>query len=191
MGWVYGFHSLDPRVIAELSAASRADVVARLKTRNLQPEDVGCESWDEDVDENTALSILATTREWDVDKDLGAIQAIAGLDPSLAPVRKLLGEMEDFSASALPDRFHPVEAGLMGIAVPETIAAALAAAEPFSGPEARRALSTPSTLMQRLLPGGVRKQLASDDVLWKRWTDLVEAMRWAHSRGEWLGLSMA
>lgn len=131
MGWVYVFRSLDPRVIADLASTSRTDVVARLVGKGIAPEDAGCDSWD-DLNENTALSLLATTREWDVDKDLDGIESLAGLDPLLAPVKRLLREMEDFSASALPGRFQPQEVGLMGIAMPSTIAAALAAAEPFA-----------------------------------------------------------
>lgn len=189
MGWVYGFQSLDPKVIGELASASKADVVARLVAKGIGPEEAGCDSWDE-LNENTALSLLATTREWDVDKDLAGIEQLVGLDPLLAPVKRLLREMEDFSASALPRRFHPEEVGLMGIAMPATIAAALAAAEPFATPEGRRVLASPSSWVQRLVPG-FRKQVASDDFLWKRWGHLLEAMRWADSRHEWLGLGMS
>jgi hypothetical protein len=189
MGWVYGFHSLDPRIVGELTSASKADLVARLKAKGISPEDAGCDSWEDELDENTVLSILATTREWDVEKSLAAIEQLTALDPALAPVRRLLREMEDFSASGLPERFHATEVGLMGIAMPETIAAALVAAEPFAGVEGRRALATPSSWMNRLF-AGVRKQIAADDFLWQRWTALIEAMRWAHSRGEWLGLGM-
>lgn len=191
MGWVYGFHSLDPAVIKELSSASPADVVARLKAKGISAEDAGCESWDDGVDENNAMTLLATTREWDVDKDLGTIEQIAGLDPSLAAIKKLLRQMEDFSASGLPERFHPTESGLMGIAMPETIAAALVAAEPFTGPEGRRVLAKPSSWLNGLSTGRLRRRIESDEYPWKRWSDLVEAVRWAHSRSEWLGLHMS
>jgi len=191
MGWVHGFHSLDPAVIKELSTASPADLVARVRAKGISPGDVGCESWDEGVDENAALTLLATTREWDVDKDLEGIEQIARLAPSLAAARKLLRQMEDFSASGLPERFHPAEAGLMGIAMPDTISAALAAVEPFAGPEGRRMLATPSSWLNGLSTGRLRKRIESDDTLWQHWTDLVEAVRWAHSRGEWLGLHLS
>lgn len=191
MGWVYGFHSLDPGIIGELSSAPAADLVARLGRKGISPEEVGCESWDDGIDENQALTLLATTRTWDVDKDLDAIEAITALNQSLGPVRKLLDEMQDFAASALPGRFHPAEVGLMGIAMPEAIALALSAVEPFTGAEGRRVLSGPSSWLQRMVPGGVRKRVAADDHLWRHWNDLVEALKWSHSHGEWLGLHMS
>ena len=131
MGWVYGFHSLNPAVVRELLALQTDEIRQRLIQRAVSPEQVGVESWEEDIDENQALTILASTREWDVDKALEDIQAIASSDPALAPVAAVLREMEDFRASNLPKRFHPRETGLMGIAMPGTVEAANAAVRPF------------------------------------------------------------
>jgi hypothetical protein len=191
MGWVYGFHSLDPTIVKDVLSISPAELVARLKAKGISPENAGCESWDDGVDENSALTLLATTREWDVDKDLENIDQIAGLAPALIAIKKLLREMEDFRASGLPGRFHPTEVGLMGIAMPATISAALVAAEAYAKPEGRQLLAKPSSWLNGLSTGSVRKRIASDDHLWKHWTDLVEAMRWAHTRSEWLGLHMS
>lgn len=69
MGVVYGLHSLDPAVVARLIGASTRDLVKELQARGMVPEDVGSESWDE-IDENAALTQLATTKEWDVDKPM-------------------------------------------------------------------------------------------------------------------------
>ena len=112
MGWVYGFHSLNPAVIRELLDLSADEIRRLLIQRGVSPGQVGIESWDEDdLNENEALTILASTQEWDVDKSLENIQALSSQDPGLAPVAAALREMESFRASQVPDRFHPRETG--------------------------------------------------------------------------------
>lgn len=191
MGWVYGFHSLDPAVVASVLAASPADLVARLQAGGYSPEDVGSEAW-EDIDENAALAALATTREWDIDKSLDELRRVLEGRPELSSVSRLLGEMEDFTASGLPERFHPVDVGLMGIAMPETVAAAAAALEPYAGVDGRARLADIRLpMLKRLLSIGQPGRIREDDALWENWTRLTEAVAWAHGRGDWLGLHAA
>jgi hypothetical protein len=193
MGWVYGFHSLNPAVIRELLELPTDEIRRRLIQRGVSPERVGVESWDDpDFDENEALTVLATTREWDVEKSLEDIRAYAGRDPGLAPVAAALREMESFGASQLPDRFHPRETGLMGIAMPATVKAAAAAAAPFMSPESRpRFGESKRSLLQRLFGHGVRARLSSNDYLWQHWTDFGKALQYAAEHDEWLGLHMS
>ena len=191
MGIIYGFHSLDPVVLGRLVEAPTNMLVEQLKARGVPPEDVGGESWDE-IDENAALTILATTREWDVDKSMEDLRMIPGLAGELSPVGQLLREMEDFTASSLPQRFHPLEMGLMGIAMPSRIDAAAKAITPFTGDEGRARLSEARlTLFQRLLSSGLRKRIRGNPYVWENWMRLAEAIQWAHARHEWLGLHMA
>lgn len=194
MGLVYGFHSLNPAVIRELLDLPTKEIRRRLIQRGVSPEQIGVESWDDDddLDENEALTILASTREWDIDKSLEDIQALSGQGPGLAPLAAALREMESFRASQVPDRFHPRETGLMGIAMPATIKAAAAAAVPFMAPESRPRIgeSKPS-LFQRLFGHGVRARLSSDDYLWQHWTDFGKALQYAAEHDEWLGLHMS
>jgi len=192
MGWVHGFHSLSPAVIRELLDLPTDEIRRRLIQRGVSPERVGVESWeDADFDENEALTILATTREWDVDKSLEDVQALAGQDPGLAPVAAALREMESFRASQLPARFHPRETGLMGIALPATVKAAAAAAAPFVSPESRPRFGEKPSLLQRLFGHGVRARSSSNDYLWQHWTDLGKALQYAAEHDEWLGLHMS
>ena len=192
MGWVYGLHSLNPAVVGELLALPTPEIQRRLIQRGVSPQEVGVESWEDEIDVNEALTILATTREWDVDKSLEDLQAIAGLEPALAPVAAALREMEDFRASKLPERFQPREAGLMGIAMPNTVAAAAAAAAPFMTPESRpRFGEKRQSFFQRFFGHGVRARLCSDDYLWQHWKDLGQALQYAFERSEWLGLHMS
>lgn len=191
MGWVYGFHSLNPVVISELASLAAGDIRQRLIQGGIAPEQVGVENWDDDLDENEALTLLATTREWDVDKSLDDIRAIASLEPEMAPVVAALREMESFSASGLAARFHSRETGLMGITIPATLAAAASAVGPFITAEGRKRLtSTKPSLVQRLLGGGVRGRL-SHDYLWQHWANFGQALQFASERGEWLGLHMS
>lgn len=191
MGMVYGFHSLDPVVVRRLVGTSTKDLVAELKVRAIPPEDVGADSWDE-LDENAALLHLATTKEWDVDKSIEDLRMIPGLAIELSPVTHLLHEMEDLTASSLPERFHAPEMGLIGIGMPPRIAAAASAITLFTGAQGRARLSEARLpLVQRLLSRGLRRRIRDNDYLWERWTFLAEAIHWAHSRNEWLGLHMA
>jgi len=191
VGWVYGIHSLSPAVIREISALSADEIGARLRAAGLSMADAGGEEGDP-VDPNTALTLLATTRQWELDKSLDDIEGLIDLVPDLAPVRALLKEMEDFSASGVANRFHPEEIGLMGIAMPATIASALAAARPYGGASGRKKLEeAPISAIRRLLSAGLRKRLLADDYVWDNWNRIVEAMEWADQRGEWLGLAMS
>jgi hypothetical protein len=192
MGWVYAFKSLNPAVIRELTSLSTEQLRQRLLEGGIAPEDAATGPGEGNLDENEAMALLATTRECDVDKSLDDIRAVAALDPAMAPVLVALREMESFAASQLPERFHSREAGLMGIAMRATIAAAAVAVAPYIGPDGRRALtSTKESLLQRLFGGGVRRRLASDDYLWKRWSDFGLILQHASEHGEWLGLHMA
>ena len=191
MGLVYGFHSLDPAVVARLIGTSASDLVKELKARGKTPEGVGSESWDE-IDENAALTHLATTKEWDVDKSMEDLRMIPGLATELTPVALLLEEMEDLTASSLPERFHAPEMGLIGIGMPPRIAAAATAIGAFTGTQGRTRLSEARLpLFQRLLSRGLRKRIRDDAYVWEHWTHLAEAIQWAPSRNEWLGLHMA
>ena len=191
MGWVYGIHSLSPAVIREISALSADEIGPRLRAAGLSMADAGGEEGDP-VHPNTALTLLATTRQWELDKSLDDIEGLIDLVPDLAPVRALLKEMEDFSASGVANRFHPEEIGLMGIAMPATIASALAAARPYGGASGRKKLEeAPISAIRRLLSAGPRKRLLADDYVWDNWNRIVEAMEWADQRGEWLGLAMS
>jgi len=191
MGWVFGIHSLSPTVIHEISTLSSDEIGQRLRAAGLSMADVGGDEG-EPVHPNTALTLLATTRQWELDKSLDDIEGLIDLVPDLAPVRALLKEMEDFSASGVARRFHPDEIGLMGIAMPATIAGALAVARPYSGASGRKKLEeTPISAIRRLLSAGLRKRLLADDYVWDNWNRLVEAMEWADQRGEWLGLVMS
>ena len=111
MGWVYGIHSLSPAVIREISALSADEIGPRLRAAGLSMADAGGEEGNP-VHPNTALTLLATTRQWELDKSLDDIEGLIDLVPDLAPVRALLKEMEDFSASGVANRFHPEEIGL-------------------------------------------------------------------------------
>lgn len=191
MGIIYGFHSLDPVVLGRLAETPTNKLVEQLKARGVPPEDLGGESWEE-IDENAALTILATTREWDVDKSMEDLRMIPGLTDELAPVGQLLREMEDFTASSLSPRFHPAEMGLIGIAMPPTIEAAATAITPFTGVEGRTRLSEVRLpLFQRLLSRGLRSRIRGNPYVWENWMRLAEAIHWAHTRHEWLGLHMA
>jgi hypothetical protein len=191
MGIIYGFHSLDPVVLGRLLDTPTNKLVEQLKARGVPPEDVGGDSWDE-IDENAALTILATTREWDVDKSMEDLRMIPGLAGELSPVGQLLREMEDFTASSLPPRFHPPEIGLIGIAMPPSIEAAAAAITPFTGAEGRARLSEARLpLWQRLLSSSLRKRIRGNPYVWGNWMRLAEAIQWANTRHEWLGLHMA
>jgi hypothetical protein len=105
----------------------------------------------------------------------------------------MLREMEDFSASSVPSRFHPEEVGLMGIATTATIQVARTAIAPYVGPEGRERLAAevPSSILSRLIAGDLSKRIRSDEYVWSNWTKLAEAVEWAADRGEWLGLHMA
>jgi len=191
MGVIYGLHSLDPAVVGQLIGTSTKDLVRRLKARGISPEDVGSDSWDE-IDENAALTHLATTKEWDVDKSMEDLRMIPGLATDLSPVTQLLQEMEDFRASALPARFHAPEMGLIGIGMSPKIAAAAAAIAPFTGAEGRaRLIEARLPWFQRLLSSGLRGRIRDNAYVWEHWTNLAEAIQWANSRNEWLGLHMA
>jgi hypothetical protein len=191
MGWVYGIHSLNPAVLREISTLAPDLIGQRLRAAGLSRADVGGEEGDP-VDPNTALTLLATTRQWELDKSLDDIEGLIDLVPDLAPVRALLKEMQDFKASGIAARFHPEEIGLMGIAMPATIAGALAAARPYGGAGGRKKFeATPISAMRRLLSAGLRKRLLTDDYVWDNWNRIVEAMEWADQRGEWLGLAMS
>jgi hypothetical protein len=193
MGLVYGFHSLNPAVIRELLDLPEDQIRRRLVQRGVSPEQVGVGSWDEaGFDESEALTILATTQEWDVHKSLEDIRVLSGLSPGLAPVVAALREMESFRASQLPERFHAREMGLIGIAMPATVQAAAAAAVPFMTPESRpRFGESKLSLLQRLFSHGVRARLSSNDYLWQHWTDFGKALQFAAEHDEWLGLHMA
>lgn len=191
MGIIYGFHSLDPVALGRLVETPTSNLVEQLKARGVPLEDVGGESWDE-IDENAALTILATTREWDVDKSMEDLRMIPGLAGELSPVSQMFREMEDFTASSLPPRFHPPEMGLIGIAMPPRIQAAATAIPPFTGPEGRARLSEVRLpLFQQLLSSGLRKRIRGNPYVWDNWTRLAEAIQWAHARHEWLGLHTA
>ena len=80
----------------------------------------------------------------------------------------------------------------MGIAMPSTLAVAALAAAPFVGPEGRRALTEGKvSLAERLLGGGLRGRLRSNDYLWQYWMDFLSAVQAASSRSDWLGLHMS
>ena len=191
MGWVYGIHSLNPVVVREIAALSADEIGQRLRAAGLSMADVGGEEGDP-VHPNTAFTLLATTREWELDKSLEDIEGLIDLVPDLAPVRALLKEMEDFRASRVERRFHPDEIGLMGIAMPATIAVALVAARPYGGTIGRKKFEeTPMSAIRRLLSAGLRKRLLTDDYVWDNWSRVGEAMEWADERGEWLGLAMS
>ncbi len=117
---------------------------------------------------------------------------IPGLATDLSPVTHLLREMEDLTASSLPERFHAPEMGLIGIGMSPRIVAAASVITPFTGAQGRARLSDARLpLFQRLLSRGLRRRIRDNAYVWERWTYLAEAIQWAHSRNEWLGLHMA
>jgi hypothetical protein len=190
MGWVYGIHSLNPAVIREIATLSDVEIGQLLLAKGHSMAEVGGDEGDPIP--NTALTLLATTRQWELDKSLDDLERLIDLVPDLAPVRTLLKEMEDFNASGVERRFRPDEIGLMGIGMPQTIAAALAAARPYAGAGGRRKFEeTPISGFRRLRSAGLRKRLLAGDYVWDNWNRLVEAMEWADQRGEWLGLAMS
>ncbi|MEO8502076.1 MAG: hypothetical protein ABI565_14245 [Vicinamibacteria bacterium] len=135
---------------------------------------------------------MATTKEWDVDKSMEDLRMIPGLVTELSPVTHLLQEMEDLTASSLPERFHAPEMGLVGIGMPPRIAAAASVITPFTGAQGRARLSEARLpLFQRLLSSGLRRRIRENTYVWEHWTSFAEAIQWAHSRNEWLGLHMA
>jgi hypothetical protein len=187
MGWVYGIHSLNPVVVREIAALSADEIGQRLRAAGLSMADVGGEEGDP-VHLNTAFTLLATTREWELDKSLEDIEGLIDLVPNLAPVRALLKEMEDFRASRVERRFHPDEIGLMGIAIPATIAGALVAARDHTAGQSDARVRGDADLRHSpLCFAGLRNALLTDDYVWDNWSRVVEADGVGGPAREWLG----
>jgi hypothetical protein len=145
------------------------------------PPDSGASSWDEYEElfesERWNLVLLLASSEalWDLDKSLDrpgdGLPGIAALLPALSPVKHLLSAMESFESSSVSDAFAPYEMGLMGIAPPEAVAAALSVAVEYSTPEARARIgAAPVPFFKRALGGGAAlSSWQKDDYLWGHW----------------------
>lgn len=164
----------------------------RLQERGATPADVGRESWDEEVGLGAALALLASTRAWDVLGTFDGLVAMSRLHADLEPVRRLFRQMQDLRAAALPARFGPARGGIVGIALPKTIAAALDAVEPFVTVDARELLGDDpeASLPQQVLTFRTRRRVRRDERLWQAWTELPAILRYTRDRGEWLGLHL-
>jgi hypothetical protein len=188
MGWVYGLHEMDPAVVREVGGLDGDALAERLARSGRTPGDLGLDDL-ADASPNSALLALASRRSWDVDKSLEDLQALCALVPELSPIARVLREAEDMKAAAVPGRFHPEEIGLMGIAISDSLKAALPAAREFGAPEAReRIASTRLPFLKKLTHGSVLSRWREDDYLWDNWRRVTEAVRSAAENGCWLGL---
>jgi hypothetical protein len=184
---VVALHSLDPVVASELTFLPGAELARRLRERGVAAEGAG--EWDEDINLHAALPALATTRAWPVGGSVRPLVAITRLSGELQPVRALFAQMEDVRAASLPPRTEADAPGVVGIALPATIAAAAAVFPAFATEEARGMLAeAPENLAWRLWTARVRRRIASEDGLWRHWLALGAALQWAQDRGEWLAL---
>jgi hypothetical protein len=176
---------LEPRAVSALTFTPPAVVADQLLQRGLASGDV-------DLDLNRALVALATTRSWTLARPVEQLVRMTRLASGLEPVRTLFRQMEDLGAASLPDSFRARERGLVGIALPPAIAAAFAAIRPFTGEAGREAFALLDlTMVEWLFLGRVQRRVEDDDDLWQSWTDLAEALAFAHGTEQWLGLHVA
>jgi hypothetical protein len=210
MGFLYVLHRANPAAIARVLEVFRGKpdldwAGARLLFtelgRSKPPAAVG-DSWD-DCEErfgseswNLVLTIAASEASWDLDKSLDrpgdGLPGVAELLPELAPVRAVLTALESLHAAELPKAFQPPEFGLMGIAPPATVKAALPVAERYSRPDTRGLIGSVSLPWLKRASGGAAtlSSWRGNDYLWDHWLRLMAAIREAASRNHALALGM-
>lgn len=211
MGILYAVHELDPARVRSLVgeftktpdlAAARAQELLQAFGKGT-PEEADLEDWNEledcldDQGWNYLLRTAASVRSWDLDKSLDRPhQGLPGLIdsvPEMAPLKQLLKEAQGFAVPGIPAEFHPCESGLMGIATPATLRAAVPVAQRYSGPAARSTIgSLKLPFLQRLFGGsGFLRSWNSDDYLWTYWSMLMEATIQVDSRNHWFGIELS
>jgi hypothetical protein len=210
MGFQYVVHRANPAAIARVLEAFRGTpdldwAGARLLFEQLgrrRPPDTVAESW-EDCEEqfetggwNLVLAVGASEASWDLDKSLDrpgdGLPGVAELLPELAPVKAVLTALESLHAAELPKAFQPPEFGLMGIAPPDTVKAALPVAERYSRPDTRGLIGSVSLPWLKRASGGAAtlSSWRGNDYLWDHWLRLMAAIREAASRNHALALGM-
>jgi len=210
MGLLYVVHRVSPSAIGRVHAAYQrtpdldwAGAMQLFKELGrTTPPDSGASSWEEYEEMfeferwNLVLLIAASEASWDLDKALDrpgdGLPGIAELLSDLSPIRDLLSAMQSLDSLKLPKAFAPSEMGLMGVAPPDVVKAAVPVAVNYSKPEARARIgATPVPFLKRALGGGATlSSWQKDDYLWTHWCQLLAAVQETASRGHALALEM-
>ena len=210
MGLLYVVHRVSPSAIGRVHAtyqrAPELDWAGAMQLfkdlGRTKPPDSGASSWEEYEEMfeferwNLVLLIAASEASWDLDKALDrpgdGLPGIAELLSDLSPIRDLLSAMQSLDSLKLPKAFAPSEMGLMGVAPPDVVKAAVPVAVNYSKPEARARIgATPVPFLKRALGGGATlSSWQKDDYLWTHWCQLLAAVQETASRGHALALEM-